>query len=155
MRRGVRLALDVGSVRIGVAVCDADGIMALPLSTITFSADAVNEIAAIVSEYEAIAVYVGKPINLAGVDTKSTTLAIDFARKLATLVDDPAISIRMIDERLSTVSAHRDLHSAGRNTKNSKEIIDQAAAVIILEQALDSEKRQGDLVGEPVESAHE
>ena len=155
MRRGVRLALDVGSVRIGVAFCDADGIMALPLSTITFSADAVNEIAAIVSEYEAIAVYVGKPINLAGVDTKSTNLAIDFARKLATLVDDPAISIRMIDERLSTVSAHRDLHSAGRNTKNSKEIIDQAAAVIILEQALDSEKRQGDLVGEPVESAHE
>ena len=155
MRRGVRLALDVGSVRIGVAFCDADGIMALPLSTITFSADAVNEIAAIVSEYEAIAVYVGKPINLAGVDTKSTTLSIDFARKLATLVDDPAISIRMIDERLSTVSAHRDLHSAGRNTKNSKEIIDQAAAVIILEQALDSEKRQGDLVGEPVESAHE
>ena len=155
MQRGVRLALDVGSVRIGVAYCDPDGMMAVPLSTIAFSADAVDEIALLISEYSAIAVYVGKPVNLDGVNTKSTSLALEFAKDLANRVGDPSIAILMIDERLSTVSAQRDLHSAGRNTRNSKDIIDQVAAVIILEQALESEKRQGDLVGDLVESSHE
>ena len=154
MQRGVRLSLDVGSVRIGVAACDADGLMAYPLATIDYGSESVTEILALILEHQAIAVYVGNPVNLSGATTKSTTAAAEFATQLAQALTQ-GITVRLIDERLSTVSAQRGLHEAGRNTKNSKSIIDQAAAVVILEHALESEKRQGDFVGQIVESIRE
>ena len=154
MQRGVRLSLDVGSVRIGVAACDADGLMAYPLATIDYGSESVTEILALILEHQAIAVYVGNPVNLSGATTKSTTAAAEFATQLAQELTQ-GIAVRLIDERLSTVSAQRGLHEAGRNTKNSKSIFDQAAAVVILEHALESEKRQGDFVGQIVESTHE
>ena len=154
MQRGVRLSLDVGSVRIGVAACDADGLMAYPLATIDYGSESVAEILALILEHQAIAVYVGNPVNLSGATTKSTTAAAEFATQLAQALTQ-GIAVRLIDERLSTVSAQRGLHEAGRNTKNSKSIIDQAAAVVILEHALESEKRQGDFVGQIVESTRE
>ena len=154
MQRGVRLSLDVGSVRIGVAACDADGLMAYPLATIDYGSESVTEILALILEHQAIAVYVGNPVNLSGATTKSTTAAAEFATQLAQALTQ-GITVRLIDERLSTVSAQRGLHDAGRNTKNSKSIIDQAAAVVILEHALESEKRQGDFVGQIVESTRE
>ena len=135
MQRGVRLSLDVGSVRIGVAACDADGLMAYPLATIDYGSESVTEILALILEHQAIAVYVGNPVNLSGATTKSTTAAAEFATQLAQALTQ-GIAVRLIDERLSTVSAQRGLHEAGRNTKNSKSIIDQAAAVLILEHAL-------------------
>ena len=150
MVNGVRLALDVGSVRIGVAKCDAEGLLATPLVTITSGPDAVNEVYELVHEFEAKCVYVGKPISLAGKDTASTMAALDFASLLAKQLENDAVTVRLIDERLSTVSAQRGMHEAGRTVKQSRDAIDQAAAVVILEHALATERNVGDFVGEEV-----
>jgi putative Holliday junction resolvase len=150
MISGVRIALDVGSVRIGVARCDAEGLLATPLTTISAGPDALIQIVDLVREYEAICVYVGKPISLSGNDTASTQAAIKFARELNALLDVSTVQVRLIDERLSTISAQRGMHEAGRNIKQSRDAIDQAAAVVILEHALASELNSGALVGEEV-----
>lgn len=159
MLRGVRLAMDVGTVRIGIAKCDPDGVLAVPLETISAGEGAIARSIEIINDQRPIVVYVGNPINLNGAATQSTVQAIEFAQALASkLLQTPelsAVSIRMIDERLSTVSAQRGLHEAGRNHKSSREVIDQAAAVIILEHALESEKRQGEFVGREVELTNE
>jgi putative Holliday junction resolvase len=150
MITGVRIALDVGSVRIGVAKCDRDGLLATPLTTIPAGTEAIQALLDLIQEHEAICVYVGKPVSLAGRDTTSTLLAIDFARELKSALNQSTIQVRLIDERLSTVSAQRGMHEAGRNIKQSRDAIDQAAAVVILDHALDSERHAGDLVGEEV-----
>lgn len=150
MINGVRIALDVGSVRIGVAKCDADGLLATPLTTISAGPQAVSQVLGLVQEYDAICVYVGKPISLAGKDTASTQSAIEFAGEIVKVLKDFDTQVRLIDERLSTVSAQRGMHEAGRNVKQSRDAIDQAAAVVILEHALASERNTGTLVGEEV-----
>jgi putative Holliday junction resolvase len=150
MITGVRIALDVGSVRIGVAKCDAEGLLATPLTTISAGPEAVDQVLDLLLEYEAICVYIGKPISLAGKDTASTQSAIEFAKEVAALLKDSDTKVRLIDERLSTVSAQRGMHEAGRNVKQSRDAIDQAAAVVILEHALASERNSGTLVGEEV-----
>jgi putative Holliday junction resolvase len=151
MITGVRIALDVGSVRIGVAKCDAEGLLATPLMTISAGPEAVSQALDLAQEYEAICVYVGKPISLAGKDTASTQLAIEFAGEIAAQLKDSDTQVRLIDERLSTVSAQRGMHESGRSVKQSRVAIDQAAAVVILEHALASERNSGTLVGEEVE----
>ena len=150
MITGVRIALDVGSVRIGVAKCDAEGLLATPLTTVSAGPEAVDQVLNLLLEYEAICVYIGKPISLAGKDTASTQSAIEFAKEVAALLKDSDTKVRLIDERLSTVSAQRGMHEAGRNVKQSRDAIDQAAAVVILEHALASERNSGTLVGEEV-----
>jgi putative holliday junction resolvase len=150
MITGVRIALDVGSVRIGVAKCDAEGLLATPLTTISAGPEAVDQVLDLLVEYEAICVYVGKPISLAGKDTASTQSAIEFAGEIAAKLKDFDTQVRLIDERMSTVSAQRGMHEAGRNVKQSRDAIDQAAAVVILEHALASERNSGSLVGEEV-----
>lgn len=150
MITGVRIALDVGSVRIGVAKCDAEGLLATPLTTISAGPEAVNQVLDVLLEHQAICVYIGKPISLAGKDTASTQSAIEFAGEIAAMLKDSTTQVRLIDERLSTVSAQRGMHEAGRNVKQSRDAIDQAAAVIILEHALASERNSGTLVGEEV-----
>jgi putative Holliday junction resolvase len=150
MVTGVRIALDVGTVRIGVAKCDPEGLLATPLVTVAAGADAVAEIAGLIAEHNAICIYIGKPISLAGKDTASTLSAIEFASDLVTHLGELPISVRLIDERLSTVSAQRGMHEAGRNTKQNRDAIDQAAAVVILEHALASERNAGVFVGEEV-----
>lgn len=150
MITGVRIALDVGSVRIGVAKCDAEGLLATPLTTISAGPEAVTQVLDLLLEHQAICLYVGKPISLAGKDTASTQSAIEFASEIAASLKDSTIQVRLIDERLSTVSAQRGMHEAGRNVKQSRDAIDQAAAVIILEHALASERNSGTLVGEEV-----
>lgn len=150
MIAGVRLALDVGSVRIGVAKCDRVGLLATPLVTLPAGADALSKVIDLVDEHEAVCVYVGKPISMAGRDTASTESALQFAQDLAALLSNSNACVRMIDERLSTVSAQRGMHVAGKNVKQSRDAIDQAAAVVILEHALDSERHAGGLVGEEV-----
>lgn len=150
MITGVRIGLDVGSVRIGVAKCDPHGMLATPLTTISAGLTALADVAGLVAEHEAICVYVGKPISLAGKDTASTQSAVQFAQELAALLKDSSTEIRMIDERLSTVSAQRGMQEAGRSVKQSRDAIDQAAAVVILEHALDSERHADGLVGEVV-----
>jgi putative Holliday junction resolvase len=150
MITGVRIALDVGSVRIGVAKCDAEGLLATPLTTISAGPEAVDQVLDLLMEHQAICVYIGKPISLAGKDTASTQSAIEFAKEVAALLKDSDTKVRLIDERLSTVSAQRGMHEAGRNVKQSRDAIDQAAAVVILEHALASERNSGTLVGEEV-----
>jgi len=157
--RGVRLAMDVGTVRIGVAKCDPDGMLAVPLETIAAGDLAIARVIEIVLDQRPIAVYVGNPISLNGDSTASTFAATDFAQALVSEISKSpeigSVSVRMIDERLSTVSAQRGLHEAGKTHKSSRELIDQAAAVVILEHALESEKRQGDFVGREVVLAGE
>jgi len=150
MVNGVRLALDVGSVRIGVAKCDAEGLLATPLVTIASGPNAVTEVYELVQEFDVKCVYVGKPISLAGKDTASTMAALDFANLLAKQLENDSVTIRLIDERLSTVSAQRGMHEAGRTVKQSRDAIDQAAAVVILEHALAIERNSGNFVGEEV-----
>ena len=85
-------------------------------------------------------VVIGLPLSLSGGDTASTTDAREFAAAVAGWVGLP---VRLVDERLSTVSAQRALHAAGRRTKGSRPVIDQVAAVIILQNALDHERSAG------------
>ena len=140
MRSGVRLGVDAGKARVGVASCDRDGLLATPVITLSRGDATVGELRELVAEYGAVEVVVGLPLSLRGDDTPSTADARDLAAELATAVDVP---VRLVDERLSTVSAQRALHQSGRSVKTSRAVIDQAAAVIILQNALDFERSAG------------
>lgn len=138
-----RLAIDVGSARIGVAV--SEGTLALPLESISAADNAVARVLEIATEKQVTAIYVGLPLNLKGDFTASTQSAIDFARLLAA----QGVTVRMIDERLTTKSAQRMLHSSGKKVKESREYIDAQAAALILVFALNSER--GSLAGVALE----
>jgi putative Holliday junction resolvase len=150
VKLGVRVALDVGSVRIGLAKCDAEGLLATPLATVAAGPLALQQVVDLVTEHDAVCIYVGKPISLNGKDTASTNLAMDFAKNLSALLIDTSTKVRLVDERLSTVSAQRGMREAGRSVKQSRDAIDQAAAVVILEHALDTERHSGGFAGEEV-----
>jgi putative Holliday junction resolvase len=137
MRRGVRVGVDVGKARVGVARCDPDGLLATPVETLPRDARTVAAVLAHVHELDAIEVVVGLPLSLSGADTASTTDARQLAAQLA---DASEVPVRLVDERLSTVTAHRQLQAGGRREKGSRSIVDQVAAVIILQNALDSER---------------
>lgn len=139
-RRGIRLAVDVGKARVGVAQCDPDGMLATPTETIARAERAIDRLADLVREWAPIEVVVGLPINMRGERTASTDDAERFAQQLSERIDVP---IRMLDERLSTVSAHSALRASGRTTRTSRTIVDQVAAVVLLQQALDIEKSTG------------
>lgn len=147
MRDGVRVGVDVGRARVGVARSDRDGLLATPVETLA-RADALERLVAIVAELEPIEVVVGLPLSLSGGDTPSTGDARSFAGRLAARATVP---VRLVDERLSTVSAQRELHRSGRSTRTSRAVIDQVAAVIILQNALDSERAAGRPPGAPVD----
>ena len=134
-----RLAIDVGSARIGVAV--SEGTLALPLESISATDNPVARVIEIAEQKQASVVYVGLPLNLKGNFTASTQKAIDFAKLLA----EQGITIRMIDERLTTKSAQQMLHLSGKKVKESREYIDAQAAALILDFALNSER--GNLAG--------
>jgi len=134
-----RLAIDVGSARIGVAV--SEGTLALPLESISATDNPVARVIEIAEQKQASVVYVGLPLNLKGNFTASTQQAINFAKLLA----EQGITIRMIDERLTTKSAQQMLHSSGKKVKESREYIDAQAAALILDFALNSER--GNLAG--------
>jgi len=137
--RGRRLAFDYGYVRIGVAVCDADAILASPLQVLqSQSRNLLAEISAIMSEVEPIRIFVGLPVNMSGSFGDSAEKARNFAKMLS---DEFGVEVIMIDERLSTVSAQRQLKDAGVSMRDSKEMIDAMAAVAILEQGLASEDK--------------
>jgi putative pre-16S rRNA nuclease len=139
MRDGTRVGVDVGKVRIGVSRSDPRGTLAMPVETVKRASDATDiaRIAALVDEYDAAEVIVGLPLSLSGAHTASTQDAEHFAQQLA---DRLAVPVRMIDERLSTVSAQSAMRASGRTTKNSRAVIDQAAASVILQHALDVER---------------
>ena len=140
MQRGRRIAFDYGDVRIGVAASDADSIICSPLTTLKSSDKSLlKSITEMFLDIQPIQIFVGRPALLSGKDGASTDKAVAFADLLRGITD---IEVVMVDERLSTVSAARNLREAGKNAKDSKESIDMAAAVGILEFALDLEKRK-------------
>lgn len=151
MRRGIRIAIDVGSVRIGVARSDPDATLALPVQTVKRGAGDLDAIWALVVEYEPLEVLVGLPVTLSGVEGKAAEVARGFALRLAEKV--APVPVRLVDERLSTVQAQRDLQSAGKTTRQGRSVVDQAAAVVILEQALEAERRTGEPYGMAVRNS--
>lgn len=151
MRHGVRLGVDVGKARIGVARSDAHGMLATPVETVSrdLSGHAdLERIRVIVAELDAVEIIVGLPLSMSGGSTASTEDARDFAFALATAVELP---VRMVDERLSTVSAQSALRASGRAAKTQRPVIDQVAATIILQHALDTERSSGKPAGSPVD----
>jgi putative Holliday junction resolvase len=140
MQRGRRIAFDFGDVRIGVATSDADSIICSPLTTLKSSDKSLlKTITEIFLEIQPIQIFVGRPALLSGKDGAATEKAVAFADLLRGITD---IEVIMVDERLSTVSAARNMRESGRNAKDSKDAIDMAAAVGILEFAIDLEKRK-------------
>ncbi|MFD4401684.1 Holliday junction resolvase RuvX [Nocardia sp. NPDC058499] len=157
--RGRRLGIDVGSVRIGVAASDPDGVLATPVETVpragapgrrsgrksagstggrtggTPAGADIARIAAIAAEYEAVEIIVGLPRTLRGESGTAARLAVEFAGKLRDSL--PEVPIRLSDERLTTVSAARALRDSGVRARGQRQVIDQAAAVSILQSWLD------------------
>jgi putative Holliday junction resolvase len=145
MRTGVRIGIDVGTVRIGVARSDRDGFLATPVETIERASNSsIERIGELISELDAIEVIVGLPLSLNGAHTASTEDAMSVAREVALVT---SASVRLVDERLTTVSAHSALRSAGKKQKQTRNVIDQVAAVMILQHALDSERSSGNAPG--------
>jgi putative Holliday junction resolvase len=152
IRRGIRLGIDVGKARVGVARTDPDGLLAVPVETVPRSERTIARLLELAAEYEALEFAVGLPTSLSGADTLSTADARSFAAELAAASATP---VRLVDERLSTVTAHDVLRSAGRSQRRSRSIVDQVAAVVLLQQALDVERRSGNPAGVVVPSGQE
>lgn len=138
--RGRRLGVDVGSVRIGVATSDPDGILATPVETVRRDRTDkhVRRLAALVNELEAVEVVVGLPRTLADRSGSAAQDAIELADQLARRI--APTPVRLADERLTTVAAQRSLSEAGVRAKGQRSMIDQAAAVGILQNWLDQRR---------------
>ncbi|MBD0322687.1 MAG: Holliday junction resolvase RuvX [Aldersonia sp.] len=158
--RGRRIGIDVGSVRIGVASSDPDGLLATPVETVARAKDNspgapdIRRITEIVGEYEAVEVIVGMPRTLRGERGKAAELADEFAERLRAAL--APVPVRLSDERLTTVSAARSLRESGVRAKGQRGVIDQAAAVAILQGWLDERsarvgrsRNEQSMVGEP------
>lgn len=141
MRAGRRLGVDVGDVRIGVAVSDRDGLMATPVETVAAGSGDLARLAALAVEYEVIETVVGLPRSLSGAEGPAAAKVRDFAGRLARTIHP--IPVRLSDERLTTVTATRGLRESGVRGRKSRAVVDQAAAVVILQNALDTERVSG------------
>ncbi len=141
LRSGVRLAIDVGSARIGVASCDPGGVLATPLTTVRRGSGDLAKIARLANDRHVIEIVVGLPTSLSGMAGQAADQARDFAEALAGLV--APVPVRLVDERFTTVIAHAALRQGGRNSKERRTVIDQAAAALLLQGALDAERRTG------------
>lgn len=148
MRRGVRLGVDVGEVRIGVARSDPSGLIATPLETVARGTGDLARLCALAREEEALELVVGLPTSLSGREGPSAAKVRAFAVRLAAAVSP--VPVRLCDERLSTVSAEAMLRARGRSGQKRRAVVDQAAAVVILQNALDTERGTGTAPGEPV-----
>ena len=149
MRFGVRLGIDPGDARIGVARSDPSGFLATPVETVRRGKGDLKRIAEILLEAEAIEVVVGLPRSLSGGEGPAAVKARAFAAQLARRV--APVQVRLCDERLTTVSAEAMLRDRGRKGGKRRAVVDQAAAVLILQHALDTERATGAAPGEIVE----
>jgi putative Holliday junction resolvase len=147
LRRGVRLGLDWGDARIGVASCDRDGLLTFPVATVTAGPTEIAQVMALVAEYEPIEVVVGLPTSLNGGEGPAAAKVRARATVLAAALSVP---VRLVDERLSTVTASRQLRESGKKARQQRSVIDAAAAAGILEQALAVERGRGEPPGELV-----
>ena len=130
------LGIDVGEARIGLALSDELGMLAHPLETVKVKeGDPLRHIAGVIAREKATTIVIGLPRNMDGTYGSAAEKAREFAAKLTALAP---CTVKFWDERLTTVAAQRQLHEAGRNAKTSREVIDQAAAALILQGYLDS-----------------
>jgi putative holliday junction resolvase len=150
LRAGVRLAIDVGSVRIGVAHCDPDGRLATPLTTVPSGTGDLAAIAGLAIEEQAIEIIVGLPVGLSGREGRAAADARTFAAELARRV--MPVPVRLVDERFTTVLAHDALRQSGRDSRGRRPRVDKAAAALLLQGALDAERSSGQPAGELVGS---
>lgn len=148
---GVRIAFDVGTVRIGVALSDPHGILASPQdaiavkpeeSTEDHDRDSIKVALTLIAEHGAIEAIVGLPKTLRNTESASTQLARDWASRLS---DQASVKVILIDERNTTVQAQRALHASGKNTKKSRVKIDSAAAAVLLQGYLDLQRNREEL----------
>jgi putative Holliday junction resolvase len=148
LRIGVRLGVDVGSARIGIARCDPDGLLASPLVTVRRGRGDLTEIASLAIDRQVTEIVVGLPTSLSGKAGQAADQVRDFAETLAGIV--APTPVRLVDERFTTVIAHAALREGGRNSKERRTVIDQAAAALLLQGALDEERQTGNPPGELV-----
>ncbi len=148
MRPGIRLGIDWGGARIGIAACDPAGTLAYPVETVPAGPGAIPRIQALAAEYEPLELVLGLPRTLAGTESYAAAVIRKAAAELAAAL--PGLPIRLVDERLTTAVASRQLGHAGRSARRQRRIIDQAAAVAILEGALAQERASGEPPGEAV-----
>ena len=138
-RPGRVLGIDVGSVRIGVAVCDPDRILATPVETVARTVGGhadVDRISALAAEDEVAAVVIGLPRTLRNTTGAAAEAARTFGDAVAAAV--APVPVEYFDERFTTVTAQQALRASGRSVKSSRQVIDQAAAVAILQEWLDA-----------------
>lgn len=148
VRDGVRLAVDPGTVRIGVARSDRSGIIATPLTVVRRGKGDTDALAALAAAEEAIEILVGLPRSLSGREGPAAVTARQFAQRLADRV--APLPVRLVDERFTTTTAHEALRAGGKDSRARREIVDAAAAAVLLEAALESERRTGRVPGELV-----
>lgn len=149
MRNGSRLGVDVGDVRIGVAMSDPNGLLATPLETVAAGRGSPARLAELAQEHRVVEVVVGLPRSLSGREGPAAAKVRAYAVRLAREVHP--LPVRLVDERLTTVVAERRLRAQGRNATKRRAVVDQAAAVEILQAALDTERSSGKAPGETLE----
>lgn len=138
---GTRIAIDWGKARIGVAACDPRGILAYPVETVATKDRPFARLAEIIAEYEPVEVIMGLPVALDGTERIAARDVRRAGDRLAEAV--APIPVRYVDERMTTRTAARALHEAGRDARHQRSVIDQAAAVAILEHVLEQARTSG------------
>ncbi|WP_350275248.1 Holliday junction resolvase RuvX [Kribbella sp. HUAS MG21] len=152
MRRGVRIALDIGDARIGVASSDPHGILATPVETVRRGPGDLDRIAALAAELEAFEIVVGLPRSLSGGEGPAAVKIRETAEQVRdkVRVTNTGTTVRLVDERFTTVTAERMLRERGKKGSKRRAVVDQAAAVVILQHALDLERETGNPPGRPL-----
>ncbi|WP_449372956.1 Holliday junction resolvase RuvX [Arthrobacter psychrolactophilus] len=153
--QGVKLGVDVGMVRVGLAVCDPDGILATPVKTLSRDLKKNSDVKVVVKEAAArgaVQIFVGLPRTLKGEEKASAEMARSYADVLVSFLANAELDVPvfLIDERLTTVSAHQALHQAGMSSRDHRKVVDQVAAVEILQHAIDMQKARNATVGQAV-----
>jgi putative holliday junction resolvase len=158
VRTGVRVALDIGDARIGVASSDPHGILATPVETVRRGPGDLDRIASLVADLDAFEIVIGLPRSLSGGEGPAAArireVAAQVAAKVAEQVTDKdgnsGMAVRLVDERFTTVTAERMLRERGKKGSKRRAVVDQAAAVVILQHALDFERETGNPPGRPL-----
>lgn len=144
----MRLALDIGDARIGVAASDPHGILATPVETVRRGAGDLDRIVILVSDLEAFEIVVGLPRSLSGREGPAAVRIREVAAQIADRI--PGAEVRLVDERFTTVTAERMLRERGKKGQKRRAVVDMAAAVVILQHALDFERETGNPPGSPL-----
>ena len=156
--QGVKLGVDVGMVRVGLASCDPDGILATPVKTLSRDLKKNSDVKVVVKEAAtrgAVQIFVGLPRTMKGEEKSSAEMARSYADILIAALQSAglAVSVHLIDERLTTVSSHQALHEAGMSSREHRKVVDQVAAVGILQHAIDMQKARNANVGQAVRTS--